>query len=332
MNCLVTGGAGFIGSNLVHALVNEGHVVDIVDNMTNGYLENLDGLNTRHVLGNLVDIYEEVNEKDRAANQVLMIESDFADSSVLRRIASGKYDVVFHLAANPRVSYTVENPYDTTEENLSKTVLLTEAVRHCKQQVRFVFSSTCAAYGNPNDLPVHENAQKHPESPYGWQKGAVEDYLKLASRLYGLESISLRYFNVYGPRQRGDSPYSTAISAWCDKISKNESLRFDGDGSQTRDMIYVSDVVQANILAAKSKAKLRGDVINIGTGKETSNIQIINAFRKKFENLSVTHAPARKGDVERIYANVHRAKDLLGFESTVNLVSGLTNTFLWWKI
>lgn len=332
MNCLVTGGAGFIGSNLVHALVNEGHVVDIVDNMNNGYLENLDGINTRHVLGSLVDIYEEVNEKDRAAHQVLLIESDFTDSPVLRRIACGKYDVIFHLAANPRVSYTVENPYDTTDENLSKTILLTEAIRRCKQQVRLVFSSTCAAYGNPCDLPVHENAQKHPESPYGWQKGAVEDYLKLASRLYGLESISLRYFNVYGPRQRGDSPYSTAISAWCDKIAKNEPLRFDGDGSQTRDMIYVSDVVQANILAAKSKAKLRGDAINIGTGKETSNIQIINAFRKKFENLSVTYAPARKGDVERIYANVQRAKDLLGFESTVNLVSGLASTFSWWKI
>jgi len=332
MNCLVTGGAGFIGSNLVHELVKLGHTIDVVDNLSNGHLENLDGLNRRHVLGELVYFYEESVETNRPADQVLFIEANFEDPPVLKRVQENRYDVVFHLAANPRVAFSVENPWVTTEENILNTVALCNAIISGGSKTRFVFSSTCAAYGNPKELPVIETAPKNPESPYGWQKGAIEDFLRMESSLYNLDSICLRYFNVYGPRQLGNSAYSTAISAWCDKVSTGNPLRFDGNGTQTRDMIFVSDVARANILAAESAEKFNGDVVNIGTGKETSNNQIMDVFKKTFENLNVVYAPKRLGDVDHVYADVHRAKDLLGFESKVDLDTGLKATFNWWNI
>jgi len=332
MRCLVTGGAGFIGSNLVHELVSQGNTVDVVDNLTSGNLDNLDGINRRHVLGELLHLYEESFEANRATGQVLFVEANFQDAPILKRVQENKYDVVFHLAANPRVAFSVENPWVTTEENVLNTIALCEAIIRGSSKTRLVFSSTCAAYGNPRALPVHENDAKNPESPYGWQKGAVEDFLKMASKLYDLDSICLRYFNVYGPRQLGNSAYSTAISSWCDKVSTGNSLRFDGDGTQTRDMIYVMDVVRANITAAESKIKFLADVVNIGTGRETSNNQILDIFRKYFKDVKITYAPKRLGDVDHVYADVQRAKDLLGFESKTTLETGLAATFKWWKL
>jgi len=332
MRCLVTGGAGFIGSNLVHELSKLGHRIDVVDNLTNGYLENLSGLNMRHVLTGILHFYQENVEHERPQDQVLFIEGGFDDPSVRKRVMDGKYDVIFHLAANPRVSYSVENPTETTDDNVLQTVSLIEAATKCLVKPRFVFSSSCAVYGNPDVLPVRETAPKNPESPYGWQKSVIEDFLKLSARLYGLDAVSLRYFNVYGPNQRGDSPYSTAISAWCDKVAKNETLRFDGDGLQTRDMIYVGDVVNANILAGMNSGRLDGDVINIGTGVETSNKQIVEIFKQTFTNLDIKNAPRRAGDVDHVYAHVHQAHRLLGFTSKTTLDAGLANTFAWWKI
>lgn len=331
MRCLVTGGAGFIGSNLVHALSQSGHKVDVVDNLTNGHLEFLSGLNVRHVMTALLDIYEVQGESARPDDQVLFIEGNFDDPPVLRRITSERYDVVFHLAANPRVSFSVENPFITTDENILQTVALLNAVIKCVNKPRFVFSSSCAVYGNASDLPVKETTPKNPESPYGWQKSAIEDFLRLSCKLYEIDAISLRYFNVYGPNQKGGSPYSTAISSWCDKISKGDALRFDGDGTQTRDMVYVGDVVNANILAATRPGRFTGETVNIGTGQPTSNNQIIAVFKQKFTNLEINNSPKRAGDVDRIYADVQDAKDLLGFTSKVDLATGLSNTFAWWQ-
>lgn len=332
MRCLVTGGAGFIGSNLVHELVKQGHKVDVVDNFTNGFLENLDSLKTRVILSDLLGIYEDAYENERSEDQVLVVEGNFSSTQILKRIAENKYDVVFHLAANPRVEYSVRNPIDTTETNLFDSIYLCEAIKNGGSKTRLVFSSTCAVYGNPSILPVKEAAEKNPESPYGWQKSSVEDFLRFASKLYDLDSIALRYFNVYGPRQRGGSPYSTAISAWCDKVSSGQPLRFDGDGTQTRDMVHVDDVVQANILAAESKNRLMGDVVNIGTGIETSNKQIIEMFKNRFSNLEINFSPKRLGDVDHVYADVQRAFDLLGFKAKVDLKTGLEKTFSWWKL
>lgn len=332
MRCLVTGGAGFIGSNLVHALAKSGYKVDVVDNLSNGHLEFLAGLSMRHVITALLDIYQDHSEPSRPDDQILFIEGNFDDAPVLRRVMSGMYDVVFHLAANPRVAYSVENPAVTTDENILQTVALLQAITKCSDKPRFVFSSSCAVYGNATSLPVNEVTQKNPESPYGWQKSAIEDFLKVACKLYQIDAVSLRYFNVYGPNQKGDSPYSTAISSWCDKVSRCESLRFDGDGNQTRDMIYVGDVVNANILAGTRSNRFTGETINIGTGRPTSNIQIVEVFKGRFNNLEIKNAPKRPGDVDRIYADVQVAKDLLGFTSNTDLEAGLSNTFAWWKI
>jgi nucleoside-diphosphate-sugar epimerase len=332
MRCLVTGGAGFIGSNLVHTLVSSGHKVDVVDNLTNGHLDFLEGLLVRHVMTALLDIYHESSEAKRPSDQVLFIEGNFDDASVLRRVMAEQYDVVFHLAANPRVSYSVENPTVTTDENILQTVSLLEAITKCVNKPRFVFSSSCAVYGNATELPVTETASKNPESPYGWQKSAIEDFIKIACKLYQIDAVSLRYFNVYGPNQKGNSPYSTAISSWCDKVSRGEPLRFDGDGTQTRDMIYVGDVVNANILAGAHPGKFSGETINVGTGRPTTNNQIVDVFKHRFDNLEINNAPKRAGDVDRIYAHVQVAKDLLGFTSNTDLEAGLSNTFAWWKI
>jgi len=332
MNCLVTGGAGFIGSNLVHELAKQGHKVDVVDNLVSGFLENLEGLNKRHVIGDLISLYEVSYEPTRADDLVLFIEERFDAPCILKRIKENRYDVIFHLAANPRVPYSIENPWVTTSDNLADTIALCEAIIRGGSKTRLVFSSTCAAYGNTAVLPVHENTVKNPLSPYGWQKSAVEDFLRLASTLYNLDSISLRYFNVYGPRQPGNSAYSTAIASWCDKINTGTPLRFDGDGTQTRDMIYVMDVVNANILAAKSEQRLLGDVVNVGTGKETSNNQILDIFKKTFGDVNINYAPKRVGDIDRVYADVQRAKDVLGFESKTALETGLVATFKWWNI
>lgn len=334
MRALVTGGAGFIGSNLVHELVRQGWAVDVVDDMSNGHLEFLQGLKVRNVLGAALPIWEERSESidTRESDLVLVIHSCFSSDQVLDRVRRGIYDTVFHLAANPRVSYTVEYPAETTEVNVNMTMKLVMAVSKSPNKPRIVFSSTCAVYGNTVKLPTDEWVDQNPVSPYALQKLTVEKFLKMSNRLYGIDSISLRYFNVYGPNQLGDSPYSTAISAWCDKISKGQPLRSDGDGEQTRDMVYVGDVVNANILAARLKRSMSGEVFNIGTGVSVSNNQILSAFRDRFKDFDVVHAPERPGDVRHTKADITSASGTLGFTPSHDLLTGLEKTFQWWKI
>lgn len=334
MRALVTGGAGFIGSNLVYELVRQGWAVDVVDDMSNGHLEFLQGLKVRNVLGAALPIWEERSESidTRESDLVLVIHSCFSSDQVLDRVRRGIYDTVFHLAANPRVSYTVEYPAETTEVNVNMTMKLVMAVSKSPNKPRIVFSSTCAVYGNTVKLPTDEWVDQNPVSPYALQKLTVEKFLKMSNKLYGIDSISLRYFNVYGPNQLGDSPYSTAISAWCDKISKGQPLRSDGDGEQTRDMVYVGDVVNANILAARLKRSMSGEVFNIGTGVSVSNNQILSAFRDRFKDFDVVHAPERPGDVRHTKADITSANGTLGFTPSHDLLTGLEKTFKWWKI
>ena len=334
MRALVTGGAGFIGSNLVHELVRQGWTVDVVDDMSNGHLEFLEGLKVRNVLGAALPIWEERSESidTRDSDLVLVIHGCFSSEQVLDRVRRGTYDIVFHLAANPRVSYTVEYPSETTEVNVNMTMKLVVAISKSPNKPRIVFSSTCAVYGNTVKLPTDEWVDQNPVSPYALQKLTVEKFLKMSNKLYGIDSICLRYFNVYGPNQLGDSPYSTAISAWCDKISKGQPLRSDGDGEQTRDMVYVGDVVSANILAAKLKRPMSGEVFNIGTGVSVSNNQILSVFRDRFKDFTVVHAPERAGDVRHTRADITSANGTLGFTPTHDLLTGLEKTFQWWKI
>lgn len=326
---LVTGGCGFIGSNLVQKLVCEGWQVDIVDDMSSGQLEFLDNIDIRVVLSDALHLYENQAEESRSRERVLVIQGDFVHDNVLNRVRTGKYDVIFHLAANPRVEYSVKNPIATTETNLFKTVALFSAsVGFVK---RIVFSSSSAVYGDQETLPTAEDADKSPNSPYGLQKLQCEQFSQMFCKLYDADIVCLRYFNVYGPRQTGDSAYSTAISSWCNKVSNNEKLRSDGDGTQTRDLIFVDDVATANIMAAEHNRKFEGESFNIASGTSYSNNQILEMFKDRFETVEIVDAPWRSGDVMHTKANTIASKFILSFEATTPLHEGLRQTWHWWN-
>lgn len=326
MRALVTGGCGFVGSNLTRKLVSLGWKVEVVDDLSNGDISNLSGIDMRVVTSELLPNYD----SSRDIKKTLVITGDFASPHVLSRITEKKYDLVFHLAAWPRVEYSVKNPVKTTEQNVTKTILL---MTSCVDNIqRFIFSSSSAIYGNPVDnFPSVESGEVSPSSPYALQKKVVEDYCSLYYKLYSFDSVCLRYFNVYGPGQLGDSPYSTAISAWMDKISKSLPLRSDGDGEQTRDMVYIDDVVESNILAALSKNKFSGDIFNVGTGESYSNNQILEILREKF-SFEIKHSPARDGDVRDTKSDTKKSNEVLGFKSKVSLIEGIKNTIEWWNL
>ena len=328
MRALVTGGCGFIGSNLARKLVDLKWEVDIVDDLSTGDVSFLDGLVYRTVPASTAKFYEK--EKDSRDPDVLVIVGDFVDDEITRRIIEKSYDVIFHLAADPRVEYTVKNPLETTENNLLKTVrLMTHSIGNVK---RIVFSSTCAVYGDAIEIPTSERSEVNPNSPYALQKKSCEDYGKLYSKLYGLDVVSLRYFNVYGPNQFGDSAYSTAISSWCAKVKNSQPLRSDGDGTQSRDMIFVQDVAEANILAATYDGDLSGECFNIGTGISVTNNEVLEKFKNSFSNATVNNAPWRPGDVMHTRADTFKANSILGFSPKFKLEDGLKLTFSWWGL
>ena len=330
---LVTGGCGFIGSNLTKELVRQGWQVDIVDDMSNGHLELLEGLKTRVLMNGsfyLMYMMQMSNGPERDNDEVLVVQDDFTNDNILNSIYQGNYDVIFHQAALPRVSYSVEEPFHTTDVNISKSVRLFEAARGTSTKI--VFASSSAVYGSPFLIPTPELYVKNPKSPYAWQKSAIEDYAKLAGELYNQDIVCLRYFNVFGPGQYGDSPYSTAVSAWCHAIKHGLECRSDGDGKQTRDMVYIDNVVHANILAANSNNKFMGECINIGCGEAVSNNKILNYLKTKFIDMKIKNAPERAGDVKHTMANIDKSKEKLNYQPVISFWKGLEKTIEWWKI
>lgn len=324
---LVTGGLGFIGSNLVKRLVKEGYKVEVVDDLSSGSIDSIGELKVRNVPVGLLDTYLQNGNEEV---DVLSIHGDFADDAILNRVSLKTYDSIFHLAAVPRVEYSVEFPSLTTDINVMRTIkLMTASVGNIE---KFIFSSSSAIYGCAQDnYPAREDGSFKPSSPYGLQKLVVEQYCSIFHELYGFQSVCLRYFNVYGPGQLGDSPYSTAVSAWMDRLKKGLPLRSDGDGKQTRDMIYVDDIVEANILCEKTKRKLSGEVLNIGTGFSISNNQILEKLSNKF-SFEVISAPERKGDVKHTKADTSKASDFLNFNSSTSFEIGLEKTISWWGL
>ncbi len=325
---LVTGGCGFIGSNLVHHLLKMGWDVDIVDDLSNGELDNLGGLDMRVITTDTLHLYQDQFEEDDE-KQLLVICGDFAHENILDRILENNYTFVFHLAANPRVEYSVQYPQVTTEINVLKTVELFKACADSEVE-RVVFSSSSAIYGEVESLPTDESAMCTPESPYGLQKLQGEQYAVLFNKLYGVDIVSLRYFNVYGPRQKGGSPYSTAVSAWCDAIYNEKTLRSDGDGTQSRDMVFVGDVVQANICAALTENDVAGKGYNIGSGTSITNKEILEKLSEIFGDLDVRNAPWRPGDVMHTLADISKAKKDLGYDPAFTFDEGLEKTLSWW--
>ena len=288
---LITGGAGFIGSNVINTLWNESFdIADIttVDDMSNGRLEFL-------------------NKKYRKSS--LFIKADFADDVILSKIKNKQFDYVVHLAAKPRVSYSVEYPLETHETNVNKTLKLIDA---CKGNIkRFIFASSSSVYGGAENLPTSETEHKDPKSPYALQKSIIEDYLELYSKFYYLDSVSLRFFNVFGPNQLGDSPYATALAAWLTSIKRNENLRSDGNGLQTRDMCPVDTVVKAIKASILFDGQLNAQPINVATGTSLSNKEILTYLQNRYKNIKILEAPERPGDVKHTLANVELLQTVL---------------------
>ena len=326
---LVTGGCGFIGSNLVFELVKQGWQVDVVDDMSNGHLELLEGLNIRVLMNGSFYTAYKMQDLERKQDEVLVIQDDFSNDNVLNGVFQGCYDVIFHQAAIPRVSYSVEQPWHTTDVNISKTVKLFEAAREAVE--RIVFASSSSVYGGADKLPTKETTPKNPKSPYAWQKSTIEDYAKLSGELYNQDIVCLRYFNVFGPGQYGDSPYSTAVSAWCHGIKNNLPLRSDGDGSQSRDMCYIDNIVSANILAAEANTTFNGECYNIACGDRTTNKEILNYLINVTPGrVIVKDAPWRPGDVMHTQADITKAKKDFGYEPLVRFWDGIEKTREWW--
>jgi nucleoside-diphosphate-sugar epimerase len=330
MKALVTGGCGFIGSHLVRKLVDEGAQVTVVDDLSSGDLDNLfqKDLKIRPVIPSLIHhLYEKSKIKDR---EVVVVTGDFVDPEFLRYFMKSEYTHVFHLAAQPRVEFCVQQPATSTEINLMKTVELLAACRKTDIE-KFIFASSSATYGLSETLPTEEDSEMSPNSPYGLQKLACEMFMKQFSDLYEIDSVALRFFNVYGPGCTGDNPYATAVAAWCDKLKSGLSLRSDGDGEQTRDMIFVTDVANAMLVAAKSEIK-GFSYYNVATGSSISNNDILKMMRGLTGDFEVVHAPERKGDVRHTLASTKKIEEALDFRPEYSFEKGLIETLSWWNL
>ena len=304
---LVTGGAGFIGSHLVDALVAEGCEVVVIDDLSTGNF-----LNLEHI-------------KDR----ITFYKGDIRDRDLLTKAADG-CEVIFHQAAVVSVPQTVENPIDSAMVNDMGTLLILETARNTTVR-RVVLASSCAVYGDDPELPKVESMAPKPQSPYAVQKLTGEFYARLYHDLYGLETVCLRYFNVYGPRQDPTSPYSGVISIFMSKSASKEAPVIYGDGNQYRDFIFIKDVIWANLSAAKTD-EAKGKVFNVGTGEFVSINQLwdmicrISGFYIKPE-----YEQSRPGDILESVANIDQAKSALGFKPEYSFEKGLEITFKWYK-
>jgi len=331
---LVTGCCGFIGSHLVTVLLEAGWQVDGVDDMSTGSLNNIDHLRenfkVRVVPVMLMPAFEHAHESERAADTFLAIEGDFCSPAILRRVVNKYYDVIFHLAAEPSVEISIKNPAQSAFNNLQKTTELMSASVGVIR--RFVFASSAAVYGNQGSQPVHETTSPSPASPYALQKLQVDETGKLFNELYGFEFVSLRMFNVYGPRQNGSSAYSTVIAAWCEKIKKGLPLRLDGDGEQSRDLIYVEDACRAFLVSAAYTSTLGYEVFNVGTGVPHTNNYVLDLLGQRWHDLQIESAPERKGDIKHSVANVEKIRQVLDFKETTNFMHGLGLTLKSWGL
>jgi UDP-glucose 4-epimerase len=304
MRTLVTGGAGFIGSNLVDALVQRGDEVTVVDDVSTGKRHNLD-----QALANA---------------QAQLVELDIRDDEAVNAaMERARPETVFHLAAQIDVRKSVQDPANDSRINVEGTVNVLRAA-HAHGVLRFVNTSTGGAiYGEGQIIPAPEDHPVAPEAPYGLSKFCAEQYCQLFTRLHGLPTISLRYGNVYGPRQ---DPLGEAgvVAIFCGKLLEGDKPTVFGDGLQTRDYVYVSDVVDANLKAAETQTT---GAVNIGRGVETNVLEIVEALAAHADGVfEPEHAPERPGEVRRIALDTTRAKQELGWEATTGLEEGLERT------
>jgi nucleoside-diphosphate-sugar epimerase len=303
---LVTGGAGFIGSHLCEELVRRGHRVRVADNLSTGKIRNLD-----HIA------------------DVELFEGDLADLAFAKRAVVG-VDYVLHEAAIPSVPRSVKDPITSNRSNVDGTLNVLVAARDAGVK-RLVFAGSSSAYGNTPTLPKHEGMPANPLSPYALQKVVGEQYLQMFTRLYGLETVTIRYFNVFGPRQDPTSPYSGVISVFATALLDNRSPKIYGDGEQTRDFTYVANVVDG-VLRACEAPGATGEIINVATGGRISLNQLFRAMREiTGATAEPTYAEPRAGDVRDSQADIAKAHRILGYQPSVTFEDGLQRTIDWYR-
>ncbi len=305
--CLVTGGAGFIGSHLVEGLLDDGHTVRILDNFSTGSRQNLAGLH----------------------GHVEMLTGDVTDFATVEKAMRG-IEFVFHQAALASVPRSVADPLATHRACVDGTLHVLLAARDAKV-LRVVYAASSSAYGNSVRLPKAETDPTNPLSPYAAAKLAGEHYCAAFSKVYGLETVRLRYFNVFGPRQTPNSPYAAVIPLFIQAMTDGKSPLIHGNGEQSRDFTYVADVVQANRLAARAPG-VSGKVFNVGCGGRSSLLQIVGYLNKLLgTHTRPTHGPERTGDVRHSQADIERAKTDLGYRPATEMVRDLDRCLEWWE-
>jgi UDP-glucose 4-epimerase len=299
----VTGGAGFIGSHLVEALLAEGRPVRVVDNLATGRRANL---------AHLGDAFE-------------WLEGDLTDLATCRRAVEGA-EVVFHQAAIPSVPRSVKDPLESHASGPTATLNLLEAARQAGVR-RVIFAASSSAYGDTDELPKHEAMLPRPLSPYAAGKLAGEHYIRVYAQTMGLDGVSLRYFNIFGPRQDPSSPYSGVISLFARAMSQGRRPTIYGDGLQTRDFTYVSNAVEANLRAMRAERPLRGEALNVGTGRRISLRELVAALNAALgTSIEPEFGPPRAGDVRDSLASLDRVSEVLGYRPVVDFEEGLGRT------
>lgn len=306
MTYLVTGGAGFIGSHLVEELLRRGERVRVVDSLITGKRANL-----AHLPG------------------VEFLEGDLADISVAHRAVKGM-EVVLHQAAIPSVPRSVEDPVTSNRANVDGSLNLLVAARDAGVR-RVVYAGSSSAYGDTPVLPKVETMRTAPLSPYALQKLVAEDYCRMFTRLYGLETVTIRYFNVFGPRQDPSSPYSGVISLFVSALCAGRAPTIHGDGEQTRDFTFVANVVDG-VLRASAAPGVSGEVINVATGGRISLNRLFAALRTLIgASVMPAYAEPRRGDVRDSCADISKAERLLGYSPTITFEEGLERTVAWYR-
>jgi len=304
---LVTGGAGFIGSHITEELVRRGERVRVIDNLSTGKRENI-----QHVI-----------------HSIEFLEEDLRDLDAAMRAAEG-VDFVLHQAAVPSVPRSIEDPTGVTEHNVNGTLNLLVAARDAGVR-RFIYASSSSVYGDSPVLPKVEDFLPAPLSPYAASKLAGEYYCKVFYHVYGLDTISLRYFNVFGPRQDPLSPYAAVIPKFIERSLQKEPLVVYGDGEQTRDFTFVANVVQINLLACET-AGGSGDAINVGCGERISLNDLVGELKRIIDaDLVVQYDSPRPGDVKHSVAAMDKARDFFGYRPRVTFAEGLQRTVEWFQ-
>lgn len=302
MRYIITGGAGFIGSHLAEELVRKKKKVVVIDNLSTGNLNNLVAI--RH--------------------KIKFIKGDILNFKLLKETIK-KDDIIFHQAALPSVARSLQDPLLSNRVNVEGTLNVLISARDNKAK-RVVFASSSSVYGDSVKLPKTESMCQNPKSPYALTKLTAETYMRLFYKLYGLETVSLRYFNVFGPRQDPSSQYSAVIPKFVSLIKEGKQPVIYGDGKQSRDFTYVANVVSANILASESK-KASGEFMNVACGERFTLVKLIKELEKIIgKKVTIDFSDERKGDVKHSLADIRKAKELLGYEVKVKFSDGLRKT------